>query len=145
MIQWLRRCYRRIGIHTAPPGTLFFLVHSLLRRIVYWRIFGTASGNPYKRSLFGGIPYYDIARLRRTRPVGGLALVYFMGVGDYLMTTPLIRALHQVSSALAPTSINHPARRELPPSCRRQDTDRREGSGEDVELAVIGGNMLGTV
>jgi hypothetical protein len=94
MIHWLHRCYRRIGIHAAPPGTLFFLVHSLVRRVLHRRIFGFVSGNAYTRAKFGGIPYYDIGRLRRTRPVSGLALVYFMGAGDYLMTTPLIRALH---------------------------------------------------
>ena len=94
MIHWLYRCYRRIGCHTAPPGTLFFLVHCLVRRIIHRRIFGFVSGNAYTRARYGGIPYYDIRRIRQTRPVSGLALVYFMGAGDYLMTTPLVRALH---------------------------------------------------
>jgi hypothetical protein len=94
VIHWLYRVYRRIGIHTAPPGTLFFWVHSLVRRIVHWRIFGYASGNPYTRARFGGIPYYDIRRVRKTKPVDGLALVFFMGAGDYLMTTPLVEGLH---------------------------------------------------
>jgi ADP-heptose:LPS heptosyltransferase len=94
MIHWLSRCYRRIGIHTAPPGTLFFWINALVRRVVHRRIFGFVSGDAYTRSKYGGIPYYDIGRVRRTRPVSGLALVYFMGAGDYLMTTPLIRALH---------------------------------------------------
>ena len=94
MIHWLSRCYRRIGIHSAPAGTLFFLVHALVRRIVHRRIFGFVSGDPYTRSKYGGIPYYDIAYVRRTRPVRGLALVYFMGAGDYLMTTSFIETLH---------------------------------------------------
>jgi hypothetical protein len=94
MIHWLSRAYRRIGIHTAPPGTLFFLIHCLIRRILYRRIFGYVNGNAYTRAEFGGIPYYDIKHVRKSRPIDGLALVYFMGAGDYLMTTPLIRALH---------------------------------------------------
>ncbi len=42
------------------------------------------------------------------------------------------RGQYWVSSALAPASINYPARRELPPSCRRQDADHCEGTGEDM-------------
>jgi hypothetical protein len=94
MIHWLSRVYRRIGIHAAPPGTLFFLIHSLGRRILYRRIFGFVTGNAYTRARFGGIPYYDIRHARKTRSIEGFALVYFMGAGDYLMTTPLISALH---------------------------------------------------
>jgi hypothetical protein len=94
MIRWLSRAYRRIGIHAAPQGTLFFLLHSLVRRVAHRRIFGFVTGDPYTRSKFGGIPYYNIQRVRKTRQVDGLALVYFMGAGDYLMTTPLIHALH---------------------------------------------------
>ena len=93
MIRFISRAYRRIGIHTAPPGTLFFLVDALLRGVLR-RIFGYSSGNPFRRSKFGGTPYYNITAIRRTRPVNGLAMVYFMGAGDYLMTTPLIAALH---------------------------------------------------
>jgi len=48
-----------------------------------------------KRGPYGAIPYYNVTRLRQTRTVNGLALVFFMGVGDYLMATPLIAALHQ--------------------------------------------------
>jgi ADP-heptose:LPS heptosyltransferase len=94
MIRFISRAYRRIGIHTAPPGTLFFLVDGLVRRVLQRSIFGYASGNPFSRSKFGGTPYYNITNVRRNRPVNGLALVYFMGAGDYLMTTPLIAALH---------------------------------------------------
>jgi hypothetical protein len=93
MIHWLSRVYRRIGIHAAPEGTLFFFVDAVVRRIVHRRIFGYVTGNAYTREQFGGIPYYAIGHMRRTKPVNGLALVYFMGAGDYLMTTPLIRAL----------------------------------------------------
>jgi hypothetical protein len=62
-----------------------------------------------------------------------------------MIAGPSDYAMPAVSSALAPTSINHPARRELPPLCRLQDTDRREGSREDMQSAVISGNMLVTV
>ncbi len=53
-----------------------------------------APDTPPTRSRFGGLPYYDIERARQVRRVGGLALVFFMGLGDYLMATPVIEALH---------------------------------------------------
>lgn len=94
MIHWLARIYRGTGIHSAPSGTLLYWVHSCVHRVVRRKSFrfGIEAGS--KRGSFGAIPYYDVTRLRRTRPVDGLALVFFMGAGDYLMTTPLIRALH---------------------------------------------------
>jgi hypothetical protein len=94
MLQRLSRAYRRIGIHSAPPGTLFFYAHMLVQRLMHRRIFGYVTGNVYTRARFGGIPYYNIMHVRKTRQVDGLALVYFMGAGDYMMTTPLIQALH---------------------------------------------------
>src|SRR5689334_12029390 len=93
MIHFLSRVYRRIGIHASPPGTLFFLIHTGVRRIVHRRILRYGSGDLLSVGQFGGTPYYNIALRRRTRPVEGLALIFFMGAGDYLMATPLIRAL----------------------------------------------------
>jgi hypothetical protein len=62
-----------------------------------FRIIGTcmcrAPGEALTRSRFGGIPYYDIARARRARHLGGLALIFYMGIGDYLMATPVIEEL----------------------------------------------------
>jgi hypothetical protein len=51
------------------------------------------SSENHERSVFGGAQYYDIVRIRRRRPVGGIALVFFMGLGDYLMATPIIEAV----------------------------------------------------
>jgi hypothetical protein len=94
MIHWLARVYRRIGIHAAPAGTLLYWVHSCVLRVKRRKSPRYSSVAPFSRGRFGATSYYDIARLRRTRPTGGLALVFFMGAGDYLMATPLIRALH---------------------------------------------------
>jgi hypothetical protein len=93
MLTRLRRIYLRIGIHTAPPGTLFYFLHSRARALLHRRVYRFASGELYARGRFGGTPYYDIARVRRTRQVDGLALIFFMGLGDYLFTTPVVEAL----------------------------------------------------
>lgn len=94
MIHWLARIYRRTGIHAAPAGTLLYWVHSCVLRVKRRKSLRYSTVAPFSRGPFGATPYYDIARMRRTRPVGGLALIFFMGAGDYLMATPLIRALH---------------------------------------------------
>ncbi len=70
-------------------------VNAFVHSIVHRRARGYAHAGSVRRGDFGGIGYYDIARLRRVRPVNGLALVFFMGAGDYLMATPMIKALHQ--------------------------------------------------
>lgn len=89
----LLRAYLYIGIHTAPRGTLLYHVHRAARLVVYTGRFRHASRDVVRRSSHGGTPYYDIAWARRNREVDGLALVFFMGLGDYLMTTPMIEAL----------------------------------------------------
>jgi glycosyltransferase involved in cell wall biosynthesis len=38
---------------------------------------------------------YDIAEARRTQRIDGLALIFFMGLGDYLIATPMLEALRQ--------------------------------------------------
>lgn len=92
-VDWLRRLYLRIGIHAAPPGTLCYFLHSRARALARWRLRRYVTGDVYARAAFGGTPYYDIAMVRRTRQVDGLALVFFMGLGDYLFATPVIEAL----------------------------------------------------
>jgi ADP-heptose:LPS heptosyltransferase len=89
----LRQLYLRIGIHAAPPGTLLYFLHSRARALLHRHAHRYATGDVFARGRFGGIPYYDIARIRRSRPVDGLALIFFMGLGDYLFTTPVIEAL----------------------------------------------------
>ena len=89
----MRRLYLGIGIHTAPPGTLLFFVDARIRRRLGRRSRRYVTGAVYQRSRFGGTPYYDIARIRQIRQVDGLALIFFLGLGDYLFTTPVIEAL----------------------------------------------------
>jgi hypothetical protein len=61
------------------------MLHRRTRRYV--------SGELFARGRFGGTPYYDIAKIRRSRQVDGLALIFFIGLGDYLLATPVIEAL----------------------------------------------------
>ena len=89
----LRKLYYSIGIHGAPPGTLFFYLHTRLRKWVHRRLYRYASGDLFARAAFGGRPYYDIQRVRSTRQIDGFALIFFMGIGDYLFATPTIEAL----------------------------------------------------
>jgi hypothetical protein len=93
MKNWLLGAYLRIGMHAAPPGTLLHQIHALLRRVYRHRMYRYATADPAMRGRYGATRLYDIARLRRSRRVDGLALIFFMGAGDYLMATPLIRAL----------------------------------------------------
>ena len=50
-------------------------------------------GQPLARGRFGGYPYYDIEYVRQRRRIAGLALIFHMGVGDYLMATPVIHEI----------------------------------------------------
>jgi hypothetical protein len=93
MIHLLARIYRRIGIHSAPPGTFFHFIHISATRIIHRNRVRYGTDVRTERRAFGGIAYYDIKLLRRTRPVAGFALIFHMGIGDYLMATPLIRSL----------------------------------------------------
>jgi hypothetical protein len=78
-------------MHTAPPGTLLYYLHRSVLSIA--NIGQGASRGLMRRSPHSGTLYYDITLARRTRQVEGLALVFFMGLGDYLMATPMIEAL----------------------------------------------------
>lgn len=96
----MRKLYYRIGIHTAPPRTLLFFIHVRLRDRLNRRLRRYVTGELYARERFGGTPYYDIARIRATRPVDGLALIFFIGLGDYLLATPAIEALRMAHPGL---------------------------------------------
>ena len=89
------RAYKRIGLDGAPAGTVLFSLHKIIYRAIFWRRFLYASGRTRELGAFGTFAYYDIAGLRKSRPVNGLALVFYLGAGDYLMATPFIEALHQ--------------------------------------------------
>lgn len=52
--------------------------------------------HPAQRMRFGGWQYYDIDLLRRSRPVNGIALIMYMGIGDYLMATPFFEELRNL-------------------------------------------------
>jgi hypothetical protein len=99
ILQPLKRLYFRIGVHTAPPGTLlnaankraFSVAFSSRMRALRRRLIAEQRGEFF--SIAGTHVRYDIARARAARPVEGLALVFFMGLGDYLMVTPLLQAL----------------------------------------------------
>ncbi len=43
---------------------------------------------------------YDIAAARRAQRIDGLALIFFMGLGDYLIATPMLEALRQTHADL---------------------------------------------
>ena len=89
------RVYKKIGLGGAPAGTVLFGLHKIIYRAVFWRRFLYASGRSRDLGAFGTFAYYDIAGLRKSRPVNGLALIFYLGAGDYLMATPFIEALHQ--------------------------------------------------
>jgi ADP-heptose:LPS heptosyltransferase len=85
--------YLRIGMHAAPPGTLLYYAHRSVLSLANIGQSSKPTRGILRRSPHGGTRYYDIDLARRTRQVDGLALVFFMGLGDYLMTTPMIEAL----------------------------------------------------
>ncbi len=95
ILDTLSRIYRSTGIHSAPPGTLLHGVNATVHSVIHRRARSFASIDTISRAAFGGIPYYNLSRLRRSRPVNGIALVFFIGAGDYLMATPMIKALHE--------------------------------------------------
>ena len=98
-LQKLKRLYFRVGLHTAPPGTLldranrlaFAVALSGRMRALRRRLIVEQQGEFF--SAAGTHVHYNIERARAARRVDGLALVFFMGLGDYLMATPLLPAL----------------------------------------------------
>jgi ADP-heptose:LPS heptosyltransferase len=96
MLRPLKNAYFRIGIHTAQPGTLCYHIHNLARSFSGARRLRKplAPGHDGDSLSYASDHiHYDIARARQTRRVDGLALVFFLGLGDYLMATPLLDAL----------------------------------------------------
>jgi ADP-heptose:LPS heptosyltransferase len=87
--------YRKTGIHGAPRGTLLHDINAMVHAVVHRRARGFASVNRISRGQFGAIPYYNLSRVRNLRPVNGIALIFFIGIGDYMMATPMIKALHE--------------------------------------------------
>ena len=102
----LTRLYLRVGLQMAPPGTLlgranhlaFAAAHASRMRALRRRLVAEQRGEFFTTS--GTHVRYDIARACNARRVDGLALVFFMGLGDYLMSTPLLAALRAAYPAL---------------------------------------------
>jgi hypothetical protein len=100
-LQKLKRLYFRVGLHTAPPGTLlgranqfaFAVTFAGRMRALRRRLIAEQRGEFF--SVAGTHVRYDIVGARAARRVDGLALVFFMGLGDYLMATPLLAALRE--------------------------------------------------
>lgn len=115
------RAYRKTGIHAAPPGTMLHTLNGFINSLIRRHSRSYAIDGLSARGRFGGVQYYNIARLRRTRPISGLALIFFIGAGDYLMATPLIEALHEEHPDLTiwayvssnADSVNSPLVRDL--------------------------------
>lgn len=119
----LRGIYFRIGIHTAPPGTLLHLVHRCLKAsyrcalrlaIVTKKHFldepqSTRAAPEWYRVLRPNDPWfqfreqlapdehviYDLDVGIHKGKAAGIALVFFMGIGDYIFSTPLLAELRR--------------------------------------------------
>jgi len=95
----VKRLYFRLGVHGAPPGTLLDWVNRRAFNVAFARRMRALRRQLIARqrgeffSTAGTHVRYDIAQARAARRVDGLALVFFMGLGDYLMATPLLQAL----------------------------------------------------
>jgi ADP-heptose:LPS heptosyltransferase len=90
----LARAYRKTGIHGAPPGTILYCINARVHYFVHRRIRKYANVHFMARGAFGASPYYNVVLARQERDISGIALIFFLGVGDYMMATPLIEALH---------------------------------------------------
>ena len=66
----LSRIYRKTGIHAAPPGTILHGFNAKVHSIIHRRARTFASIDTISRGTFGGIPYYNLSRLRQSRRVG---------------------------------------------------------------------------
>ena len=134
----LKKLYRKIGIHTAPPGTVMYYFNRGVS-LVYNRILDAPGPSPALLPIVVGanldtapnldtVPHWYkivLPQARRPSPSGasplhfreilqhgehvvfdldlainhdgarGLALVFFMGMGDYLFATPFIAEIRQ--------------------------------------------------
>lgn len=79
--------YRRLGINLTPDTTIAAASPETT---------SSADAGPVRIELpvtrYGS---YDIAAARQTRRIDGLALIFFMGLGDYLIATPMLEALRR--------------------------------------------------
>jgi hypothetical protein len=106
ILQPLKRLYFRSGVQAALPGTLLHAANQRAMSLAFAGRMGALRRRliTEQRGVFFDIAgtqlRYDIARACAARPVDGLALVFFMGLGDYLMATPLLAALRAAYPAL---------------------------------------------
>lgn len=110
--------YLKIGIHTAPDGTLLGLIHRLAWRAFramtrqqpsprnyghHWYKITDRWGNKFHRSedimrfnerlAPDEKVTFDIHDLVYKNKIRGVSLIFFMGLGDYLFATPFIAKL----------------------------------------------------
>ncbi len=87
----LAAAYGRVGVRLAPS------TQRTVTPSIRSDVGAPAAGN----RLFRIAPpvthygFYDIAGARRASRVEGLALIFFMGLGDYLIATPVLESLRQ--------------------------------------------------
>lgn len=119
MLAKLEKIYLKIGIHGAPDGTFLNCIHrflmsvrtSLLRHKYesqaspFWCLIENKHAPPIQNTadqLFyitnlslGQRVKFNLDEVLKSGKAKGLALVFYMGMGDYLFTTPLIEALRK--------------------------------------------------
>jgi hypothetical protein len=81
----------RASARDCPPDPVQAFLH-LVRTVRvedYFRV-GTMSGE-----VFGATSHHDIDGALCDKGIKGLALIFFMGLGDYLMATPLVETLRR--------------------------------------------------
>src|ERR1700683_5237412 len=123
MMDRLRGMYFRIGIHTAPPGTVLYFVHRYLKAsyrcalrlavLTRKRFLNepqrTRATPEWYRVLRPNDPWLqfreqlapaehvicDLDVAIHKGKAAGIALVFFMGIGDYIFSTPLLAELRR--------------------------------------------------
>ena len=99
ILKALLRAYYKIGMHTAQSGTFLYVIHRSLKRCFL----------PNKNEMEGELScpssdfLYASPDVREGELMGdisrsnGIALIFFMGAGDCLYTTPALRRIRQLA------------------------------------------------
>jgi len=119
-MDWLRGIYCRIGLRTAPPGTLPHFIHRTMRSfyrgslglaaLIGRRCLNEPQSTPgwyrvmrpndrwyqFREHLApNDHVVYDLDVGIHKGQAAGIALVFFMGIGDYIFSTPLLAELRR--------------------------------------------------
>jgi hypothetical protein len=95
----LRRMYHWVGLEHAESGSIAKALHILIRAV--WHTVKRARKIEFPKEVKRlvayreGQPYYPLSEICQRERVDGFALIFFMGVGDYLMATPLLPVLRR--------------------------------------------------